>query len=219
MGPDDMVKKIQGLPTKIQRGSAALRIKTVCDTCNNGWMSRLEQETIPVLRPLVNDISIPLSSDEQILLAGWATKTGMVLDSIYKHGRFFDSDQCKDMRERRIIPNGTTIWIGRFFGNGKHAGLDDFSLDSKPDPKVGKGCVITLILGRVIFQSFNTRFNPEHKHVRFRIPCRPGKWAESLTQIWPNAGGQIRWPPPMSFTLYSEVSVGSLIHRFKPIEL
>ena len=76
---EDMFKSIKGLPTKIQKGSAVLRIRTVCETCNNGWMSQLEQEVIPVLRPLLFDLSLPLSSEQQQLLAIWAMKTGVVL--------------------------------------------------------------------------------------------------------------------------------------------
>ena len=138
-----MVKAISGLPTKIQKGSAVLRIRTVCDTCNNGWMSQLEEDAIPVLRPLLLDFQIPLSSEQQVLLAVWAMKTGMVLDSIHKHAHFYQKDERKNLRENRILPAGTVIWIGRFFGNGKHAGLSDFSLDSAPDLKVASGCVIT----------------------------------------------------------------------------
>jgi len=37
-------------------------------------MSQLEQEVIPVLRPLLFDLSLPLSSEQQQLLAIWAMK-------------------------------------------------------------------------------------------------------------------------------------------------
>lgn len=212
-----MVKAISGLPTKIQRGSAALRIRTVCETCNNGWMSQLEQHTIPVLRPLLLDFQIPLSSEQQTLLATWVIKTGMVLDSIYKHPRFYQKDECQKVRENRIIPNGTVIWAGRFFGNGKHAGLGDFSLDCAPDTKVANGCVITLVLGHVIFQVLSVRPRADYKERRLRASFRPGRWDELLTRIWPNTKSQITWPPHLSFTLYSEYSVSSLIHRFFPL--
>ncbi len=212
----DMRKVIAGLPTKIQRGSSVLRIRTVCETCNNGWMSRLEQDTIPVLKPLLADLSIRLSSEEQILLATWALNTGMVLDSIYKHNRYYQGDECKALHESRIIPAGTVIWIGRYFGSGLHAGLSDFSLDSLPQLKVAAGCVITFVLGHVAFQILSVRPRPEFKERSFNAEYRRGRWDELLAKIWPNAGGQITWPPPLSFTLYSEFSFVSLINRFKP---
>jgi hypothetical protein len=213
---DDMVKAISGLPKKIQKGSAVLRIRTVCDTCNGGWMSKLEQDVIPVLKPLLLDLSIQLSSDQQILLATWLIKTGMVLDSIHKHTHFYQREECKNLRKNRTLPTGTVTWIGRFFGNGKHAGLSDFSLDFAPHLKVANGCVITFILGRVIFQVLSVRPRPDYKERRFNAVSRSGRWDELLTQIWPNTGSQITWPPPLSFTLYSEFSVRSLINRFKP---
>jgi hypothetical protein len=214
---DDMIKAIHGLPIKIQKGSAVLRIRTVCETCNNGWMSKLEEDTIPVLRPLLLDLSIPRSSEEQILLATWAMKTGMVLDSIYKHVHFYQKDERQNLRENRTIPPGTVIWIGRFFGNGKHAGLADFSLDVMPDLKVAKGCVITFILGHVIFQILSVRCRADYKEQKINATYRSGRWNELLTKIWPNTGSQITWPPPLSFTLYSEFSVRRLLNRFKPL--
>lgn len=214
---DDMVKAVRGLPTRIQKGSAALRIRTVCETCNNGWMSRLEQDTIPILRPLLLDLSIPLPSEQQTVLAAWVMKTGMVLDSIYTHTHFYQKNERTDLRENSVVPSATVIWIGRFFGNGKHAGLSDFSMDCAPDTKVANGCVITLIFGRVVFQILSVRPRPDYKERQLHAPFRRGRWNELLTQIWPNTQDRITWPPALSFTLYSEFSVRSLLDRFKPM--
>jgi hypothetical protein len=214
---DDMVKRVRGLPTKIQKESAVLRIRTVCEACNNGWMSQVEEDTIAVLRPLLLDLSISLSSVQQTSLAVWVMKTGMVLDSIYTHVHFYQKDERKDLRENKSIPTGTVIWIGRFFGNGKHAGLSDFSLDCAPDLKVANGCVITLILGHVVLQILSVRPRPDYKERPLHAPFRPGKWRELLSQIWPNTESRITWPPALSFTLYSEFSVSSLLNRFRPM--
>ena len=214
---EDMYKTVRGLPTTVQKGSAVLRIRTVCETCNNGWMSELEEDVIPVLRPLLLDLSIPLSSEQQSLLATWVMKTGMVLDSIYKHVHFYQKDERKNLRQSRTVPDGTAIWIGRFFGNGKHAGLSDFALDSPPHLKVANGCVITFVLGHVIFQVLSVRPRPDYKELQLHAPFRPGRWSELLTRIWPNTQGRTIWPPPLSFTLYSAFSIRSLVNRFRPM--
>jgi hypothetical protein len=214
---EDMVRTINGLSTKTQKGSAVLRIRTVCETYNNGWMSHLEGDVIPVLRPLLLDLSVPLSSEQQQLLAVWALKTGMVLDSIYKHVHFYQRGECKNLRENRVLPSGTVVWGGRFFGSGKHAGLSDFSMDCLPDTKVANGCVISLVLEHVVFQILSVRPRPDYKERRLHAPFRPGRWDQLLTQIWPNTQSEITWPPPLSFTLHSQFSLSSLIHRFKPI--
>lgn len=212
----DMRKVISDLPIKIQKGSSVLRIRTVCETCNNGWMSKLEQDTIPIFKPLLVNLSVPLSSEQQSLLASWVMKTGVVLDSIHRHNRFYQKDECENLRETRTIPTGTVIWIGRFFGNGLHAGLSDFSLESPPHVKVGTGCVITFVLGRVVFQILSARARADHKEQQFNVGFRPGRWDELLTKIWPNTGSQITWPPPLSFTLFDGASIGNLVNRFKP---
>ena len=213
----DMRKAVSDLPIKIQKGSSVLRIRTVCTTCNNGWMSKLEQDTIPVLRPLLVDLSVRLSPEQQSLLASWAMKTGVVLDSIHKHTRFYRKEECKNLRENRTIPTGTVVWIGRYLGNGLHAGQSDFSLDSPPHRKIANGCVITFVLGHVVFQILSARPRPEHEERRVNVEYRPGSWDKLLTKIWPSADSQIAWPPPLSFTLYNECSIGSLVNRFRPI--
>jgi hypothetical protein len=212
----DMIKTVSDLPIKIQKGSSALRIRTVCENCNNGWMSKLEEDTIPVLRPLLVDLSVRLSPDDQILLASWVMKTGVVLDSIYKHSHFYQKEECEILRKNRTIPTGTVVWIGRYFGNALHAGLSDFVLDSPPHLKIANGCVITFVLGRVVFQILSARPKPEYKELRVDVGYRPGKWDRLLTKIWPNADTQIVWPPPLSFTLHSEFSIRNLVHRFRP---
>jgi hypothetical protein len=209
---DNMVKAVLGLPTKLQKGSAVLRIRTVCDTCNGGWMSSLEQDTIPVLKPMLLDRGEALPSEHQALLAAWVMKTGMVLDSIYKHAHFYQKDERKNLRDNRVLPTRTIVWMGRFFkDDGKHAGLSDFSMDCAPDLKVGNGCVITLVFGRVIFQVLSIRPRADYEERTIRAVPRSGAWDELLTQIWPT-GGQINWPPLHSFT-----SIRDLVNRFRPM--
>jgi hypothetical protein len=53
-------------------------VRCVCADCNNGWMSELEDEVKPVLTPLLKNHRTTLTRDDQILLATWATKTGLV---------------------------------------------------------------------------------------------------------------------------------------------
>src|SRR5689334_18116997 len=60
--------------------NAAVRVRAVCKTCNNGWMSNLEKAAKPSLAAMLNDISIGLDHAEQTLVATWAMKTAMVFE-------------------------------------------------------------------------------------------------------------------------------------------
>ena len=64
-----------------------IKVKSVCGVCNNGWMSNLEAASIPVVGNLMQDISLPLDTSQQTLLATWAVKTAMVLDSTNRRTR------------------------------------------------------------------------------------------------------------------------------------
>ncbi len=52
-----------------------VKVKVVCATCNNGWMSRLENDAQSLLQRLMADERFDLSEPEQELLALWTTKT------------------------------------------------------------------------------------------------------------------------------------------------
>lgn len=71
-----------GEPTSVYR-SALLqhKAKIVCANCNNGWMSKLEADTKPILSKMLFDLmhGSKLGKYEQELLAFWAQKTVMIL--------------------------------------------------------------------------------------------------------------------------------------------
>src|ERR1700710_3104537 len=50
-------------------------VNSICKDCNEGWMSRLESATKPVLAPMVygHGVTLPVSAQE--ILRRWAVKT------------------------------------------------------------------------------------------------------------------------------------------------
>ena len=58
----------------------SFRLKKVCEDCNNGWMSKLEESAKPLIVALIKE-SRQLDSlldDERRTLARWAAKTAIV---------------------------------------------------------------------------------------------------------------------------------------------
>ena len=118
-------------PLRIQRSSSEQKIipnpeimvKTVCGFCNNGWMSSLEAQNIPIVGSMMQDLAIPLDGAQQKLVGAWSVKTAMVGDSMKGRGapnQFYNRDECASMRVSRGIPARTLIWIGRI--QGMHLG-------------------------------------------------------------------------------------------------
>ena len=58
-------------------------VKNVCATCNNGWMSRLESQSKPILSGLMNLKStlLQLSDGDRATIAAWAIKTAFMIAS------------------------------------------------------------------------------------------------------------------------------------------
>jgi hypothetical protein len=58
-------------------------IKSVCETCNNGWMSRLEGRAKPLILDLMNmRVShLELSPEQRTTLSAWAIKTAFMIAS------------------------------------------------------------------------------------------------------------------------------------------
>lgn len=55
----------------------------ICEECNNGWMSELEQDAIPILKPLMLGEStvVELNDNERQILSRWTAKTAFTLNS------------------------------------------------------------------------------------------------------------------------------------------
>lgn len=58
----------------------SFRLKKICESCNNGWMSKLEESAKPLILGLIRSVRElgSLSEDERCILARWAGKTAVV---------------------------------------------------------------------------------------------------------------------------------------------
>jgi alkylhydroperoxidase family enzyme len=64
-------------------------VTDICEVCNDGWMSRLEQEAQPILTPMLLDESRTFTAPEQQTVATWATKTTLVMQGANIGGEHF----------------------------------------------------------------------------------------------------------------------------------
>ena len=65
--------------TSVTKGHSrlTLTIKHPCKTCNNGWMSRLEETAAPILKPMIEGRQLELVSSDVKIVRAWATKTAL----------------------------------------------------------------------------------------------------------------------------------------------
>ena len=71
---DDHLPRFRGRSRTI----SGHEIRAVCKTCNGGWMSTLEDQSKPLIGPMIMGHETPLSKDAQTIVATWVIKTCLV---------------------------------------------------------------------------------------------------------------------------------------------
>lgn len=88
---------------------ASMTTKRVCNPCNTGWMCDLEGEASPVLQPMILGRQSALSAPEQLLVATWATKTAMVIESTLDNLDNFPANQCATVMAENRPPGSLRV--------------------------------------------------------------------------------------------------------------
>lgn len=213
-------------PLKMQRGTSAeiivdpeQKVRTVCGTCNNGWMSKLEQENIPLIGSMFQDISIPLDTEQQLSIAIWTLKTAMTFDSTKGRNAansFYSHAEGVNLRLSQAIPDRTRIWIGRL--SESHIGMTgtDFTIQTSSGIRLGVGTSVTLAMGHFVSQIVATHIAPEYADRDIgEVPSKPGDWGKMLIQIWPQESTTVTWPPKVSFTNGGPKGYAYLLDRWR----
>lgn len=94
------------LPTHVE-------VKVVCGGCNNGWMSDLEDEVIPILTKLALKKAHKLSADEQAVLARWHVKTALMYAFWDPAATPFTPRVYRNFYQTREVPKGAMVWMTR----------------------------------------------------------------------------------------------------------
>ncbi len=71
--------------------------KVVCESCNGGWMSKLEKDIKPLLTKMLNLEPLLIQKAEQELLAFWAQKTFLMLNKAIPNGLKITQDAYDDV--------------------------------------------------------------------------------------------------------------------------
>ncbi|MCP4539890.1 MAG: hypothetical protein GY832_22350 [Chloroflexi bacterium] len=188
--------------------------KCVCRNCNNGWMSQLEQEMKPIVDSILDERLKVLDVSSQAVIAVWATKTAMVLETLYPKREFFYSEierQC--MHAVSAIPERTSIWIAQCVNqpNIYSAGKD---LQTASGDSEAKAYVTTMAFGSLAFQVVSIRSSANlSREIPITYDLREGPWDEVLLQVWPLILHSQQWPPSQG--LNGELGLEALTDRLK----
>jgi|SRR5665213_4425 len=193
-------------------------VGTVCQPCNNGWMSRLESDNIPLIGLMFADVSVPLDKEQQATVAAWAVKTAIVNDSTQgRHvPRFYTREECASLRLNRTIPAHTRVWIGRLNSSRLHLNGTHIRVFSTVPPARIPGMVINVVVGHLAVQVFSLHPHPDHAGMAIPLPPpKPGDWDNLLVSIWPVEFQYVTWPPRLSFTNGGLLPIAALLDRWR----
>lgn len=222
--PDWLLKRHTFGPIKMQIGTKQriikptpeLKVKTVCGTCNNGWMSQLEADNIPIIGPMSDGTPTTLDTAAQTLVAAWSVKGAMMSDSM--RGRtgtkFYTRDECLNMRISRTIPPNTLVWIGRVDGEHIANVGTDFTWNDKSGKHLATNCLCTIAAGHCVKQVVSVHVEQPGANIQ-SIPCKAGNWDEKLIQIWPIQQPVVHWPPKIAITNGGPDGIAYLLDRWR----
>src|SRR5205823_3786134 len=107
--------------------------KTVCDECNNVWLSRFENNEIkPIATPLIagND-SVVLMPANQWKLAAWAYKMAMLVEVAIPEAErpplFFTPAERKQFRDTTLAHECVRVFLSKY-AHGQHPAHAQLSL-------------------------------------------------------------------------------------------
>jgi hypothetical protein len=87
------------------------KIRVVCQSCNNGWMSRLENATKPILLKLTQGEPTALDREQQTLLAQWIALKVMITEWNRPLEAFIPKEDRRAFMDNRIIPPYLEMWV------------------------------------------------------------------------------------------------------------
>ncbi len=161
----------------------------VCEECNNRWLSVLEADVAPVLRPMLHGQDRDMTPVEQRLLATWAAKTAMTLNLLDPATAFIPLGYYRELRQQRRPLSSMVVWIGGYAGKRYAAWAAQRPLHmGSPHPERPNACLTTFTAHRVVFQVL-VHFTSGGAQL---TDTRLSSLAPHA--IWPPRSEPLRWP-------------------------
>jgi hypothetical protein len=235
-GGNGIREYVDGAAPVIQVGGPFSKtLKIVCRSCNNGWMSRMEDAVKPLLIDMFNGNRVELDEAAQRDLARWAFKTAAVLAHVTGRQGQVPVEQCRAFHQTDEPPPGVFIRIGAASVSSNHHG-----------EQVGESSFLKLPM---VMTAGNKRFDIPAYSARFRLftvvfdvfgTFVSDKVANSLglpsgglqtqvevgedmgrvlVQIWPPMNPTVWWPPVNSLDVVGGIAGLTQVNQFQSVPM
>lgn len=170
----------------------AFTVHTVCESCNNGWMSNIEYEAKRYLEPIITG-SEAVTLDEHALsvVATWMGLRALMRWSTYKHPwPQVVYDWYKWFYTNHTLPPNWCVWIGAYKGlvpaYTESAPFHPFTDKTRTSLRTSdlRGFVFTSVMGYLAF-----------KVVALNKAAVVDQSGSALVRIAPPEATEVEWPP------------------------
>ena len=201
-----------------------LKLRRVCASCNNEWMSRIENLVKPVLSELIRGQPRVINPPEHRLVAMWCQLKCITIDALYgghyEGIRHLPPEVAHTFCQRGQPLLNSVVRLGRFeppkagvmMRWGRHMGNVATSHEHPPMNLV----TVTMAIGFLVTQAVVGAWMPDNPSLKAEFPAPPD-WA---LPCWPlDSTVSYTWPPRLSITpeTFDDLaSTGTNTHRFLP---
>jgi len=186
-GPDGSIKSHES------SSGSFTQVRQVCGECNNGWMSRLEEQAKEIMAPVIESLEhTQISTSDLVVIARWAIKTAFVYEFTRPTVRSSapESRRVLARSDSLLLPNIPPFYyvsIGALATPNSmplRAGWVQAKLGGSGDP-THMSCA--LFMGHLVLHVWGGI--AEIDGLQSRV--LPGK----LQRIWPPSTSSVSWPP------------------------
>ena len=97
------------------------KLRVVCAECNNGWMSRMQEDAKPYLLRMAQRESLDFSKKERDVILKWIVMFCMVLEFADEDSKVIYQKHREQFCKDRTIIGDWQVWIGKYVPEGNHA--------------------------------------------------------------------------------------------------
>lgn len=183
---------------KVHRGDLLTKkFRKVCESCNSGWISEIEDRLKPVLSKLIEGSKIAITPEQQADLAIWITISTIMAEYTDPDSQVIPEQDCIYIYEHRRPPDEWLIRFGHYLGSEyfprayrhTYGKISDFPFTENSVKGDANYQISLHYLGQVIFQVGSSYISGKGIKERFK----PGQFGE--IELWPGNGQSIEWPP------------------------
>jgi hypothetical protein len=177
------------------------KVKAVCKTCNNGWMSIAETEAKSPLIQLMHRQTHSISPKDQLAIARWVMIKMFVMEWSKPHIPAFTQETRTAFYEQRTMPDDLFIDLLAFDGGETWAAAfvrQSLWIGDKEQAAILDGSGLELCNTQSV--TFGIGYLTVHVFHSYALAVEPAGHPNISRRIWPPSGSYQPWPPVQIMT-------------------